>query len=259
MLKEIIIAIQSYSQAHFFIQKHKLWKWILIPGVVYAILFMVSMYFFGGTASSFIEWLNLKTGLGGWIERRQSGLLGFLFTLSGLFFWLMQMLLYFSLFKYVILIIGSPVFAYLSEKTEAILEGEELRFQFSEVRSDLTRGIKVALRNAALQTFYSVLLVILSIIPVAGWATPVMAITNEFFYYGFSMIDYSFARKRKGTASSNYFINQNRGLAVGNGLIFFLMHLVPFVGWVLAPAYAIIAATFSMRRVREKPGILDNK
>lgn len=259
MLKEIIIAIQSYRQAHFFIKKHKLWKWILIPGIVYALLFMVSMYFFGGTASNFIEWLNLKTGLVGWIARRQSGLLGFLFALSGLFFWLMQMLLYFSLFKYVILIIGSPVFAYLSEKTEAILEGKELRFQFSEVKSDITRGIKVAIRNAALQTFYSILLVILSLIPLAGWATPVMAITNECFYYGFSMIDYNFARSHKGTASSNYFINQNRGLAVGNGVIFFLMHLVPFVGWVLAPAYAIIAATFSMRRVRENPGILDNK
>lgn len=216
---------------------------------------MVSMYFFGGTASSFIDWLNMKTGLVRWIEHGQSGLLGFLFALSGLFFWVMQMLLYFSLFKYVILIIGSPVFAYLSEKTEAILEGKELRFQFSEVKADISRGIKVALRNAALQTFYSVLLVILSLIPVAGWITPVLGVTNEFFYYGFSMMDYSFARKRKGTASSNYFINHNRGLAVGNGLVFFLMHLVPFVGWVLAPAYAIIAATFSMRRVREKTGM----
>ncbi|BAV10286.1 hypothetical protein FLA_6347 [Filimonas lacunae] len=194
-----------------------------------------------------------------WIAKKESGLLGFLFTLSGLFFLLMQMALYISLFKYLILIIGSPVFAYLSEKTDAISEGQELRFQFSEVKSDITRGIKVALRNAGWQILYSCFLLLLSIIPIVGWATPVMAITNECFYYGFSMIDYSFARKHKGTASSNYFITHNRGLAVGNGVIFFLMHLVPVLGWVLAPAYAIIAATFSMRRVREKPGILDNK
>lgn len=44
MLKEIIIAIQSYYNAHRFIVKHKLWQWILIPGVIYAILFCAGIF-----------------------------------------------------------------------------------------------------------------------------------------------------------------------------------------------------------------------
>jgi CysZ protein len=47
LLKEIVIAIQSYLKAHQFISQHRLWKWIIIPGIVYALLFAVSMYFFG--------------------------------------------------------------------------------------------------------------------------------------------------------------------------------------------------------------------
>jgi CysZ protein len=47
------------------------------------------------------------------------------------------------------------------------------------------------------------------------------------------------------SASIN-FISQHRGLAIGNGLVFYLMHFIPFVGWVLAPSYALVAATISL-------------
>jgi len=29
------------------------------------------------------------------------------------------------------------------------------------------------------------------------------------------------------------------------------MHIIPFVGWVLAPAYAIVAATLSLHEVKD--------
>ncbi|HMZ47056.1 MAG TPA: hypothetical protein PLU36_09655, partial [Chitinophagaceae bacterium] len=58
MLKDFIIALQAYRKAHLFIQKYKLWKWIILPGLFYCILFLVGMYFFGNTANSFIEWLK---------------------------------------------------------------------------------------------------------------------------------------------------------------------------------------------------------
>ena len=62
---------------------------------------------------------------------------------------LILLLFYFSLFKYLILIIGSPVFAYLSEKTEAIMEGLDHSFNWKELRKDTYRGIRLALRNAS--------------------------------------------------------------------------------------------------------------
>jgi len=79
VLKEIIIAIQSYFQAHEFIKKHKLMKWILVPGILYAILFMISMYYFGHTANNFIEWLSLKTGLKTWLDKMNRRMVRFLF------------------------------------------------------------------------------------------------------------------------------------------------------------------------------------
>ena len=40
MLKEIVIAVESFFRAHQFICSHKLWKWIIIPGVLYMLLFV---------------------------------------------------------------------------------------------------------------------------------------------------------------------------------------------------------------------------
>lgn len=242
----MIIAIQAYFQAHRFIRKYNLWKWILIPGIIYTILFIIGIYLFGKTSSDFIRWIAVETGLKSWLDALDNGFLGFLFTLGSILLWLLLMFFYFSLFKYLFLIIGSPLFAYLSEKTEAIIEGKNIPFSFIQLLKDIKRGVLIALRNSLWQTVYSLSILFLSLIPLAGWLTPILALLIECYYYGFSMLDYSMERHRKTAAESIYFIGRHKGLAVGNGLMFYLMHLIPIVGWVLAPAYSVVAATLSM-------------
>ncbi len=175
MLKDIVIAFQAYGKAHRFILKNKLWKWIIIPGLVYMVLFVVSMYFFGKSATSVIDYLGAQTGLRGWVESMRSRVLGFFFTIGGMMLWLILMLFYFSLFKYLWLIIGSPIFAFLSEKTESIIEGKEYPFVFKQLVKDIVRGIAIAFRNSLWQTVYLVSILILSLIPFVGWVTPVFA------------------------------------------------------------------------------------
>ena len=257
MLKDIVIAIQAYGQAHRFIRRHNLWKWIIIPGIIYMLLFCTSMYFFGKSATSVIDFLLIKTHLNEWVTSMQSRLLGFFFTLAGMMLWLILMLFYFSLFKYLWLIIGSPIFAYLSEKTEAIIEEKEYPFSFPQLIKDIIRGIRIAVRNTLWQTVYTVSILFLSIIPLVGWVTPVFAILIECYYYGFSMLDYSCERNKLSVAESITFIGAHKGLAIGNGLLFYLMHLVPVIGWVFAPAYAVIAATLSLYPMKNKDATIN--
>lgn len=252
LLKEIIISIQSYFKAHQFIKQHKLWKWILIPGIIYTVMFIICMYFFSKTASGFIEWLTLKVGLKNWLDRMQSSFLGFLFAIGGMILWMIQMIFYFSFFKYFFLIIGSPIFAYLSEKTEAIIDKKEFPFRLKQLISDIVRGIKIAIRNSAWQIVYMFAILLLAFIPILGLATPLIAILIECYYYGFSMLDYSMERHKKSPSQSIYFISEHKGLAIGNGIVFYLMHFIPFIGWIFAPAYAVISATLSLHQMREK-------
>ena len=246
MLKEIVISIQSYFKAHQFISKHRLWKWIIIPGILYMLLFCVGMYFFWTSSDNAVSRLSAFIGVDRWLHHRQSAFLSFLFMMGGIMVRLILVFFYFSLFKYLFLIIGSPLFAYLSEKTEAIIEGKEFPFSFSQLLKDMMRGIRVALRNSLWQTVYTISILILSFLPLVGWITPVISMSVECYYYGFSMLDYSCERHKLSPAESLAFIGKRRGLAIGNGLVFYLMHFIPFVGWVLAPSYAVVAATISL-------------
>ena len=256
MLKDIVTAIQGYGQAHQFIRRHNLWKWIIIPGIIYMLLFCFSMYFFGKSATSVIDFLLIKTHLNEWVISMRSRILGFFFTLAGMMLWVILMLFYFSLFKYLWLIIGSPIFAFLSEKTEAIIEGKNFPFSFKQLLKDIVRGIGIAVRNTLWQTVYTVSILLLSIIPLVGWVTPVFAVLIECYYYGFSMLDYSCERNKLSVAESINFIGARKGLAIGNGILFYLMHLVPIIGWILAPAYAVIAATLSLHSLKKKEPVL---
>ena len=159
---------------------------------------------------------------------------------------LILVLFYFSLFKYVFLIIGSPLFAYLSEKTESIIEGKDYPFNLKQLLKDIVRGVKLALRNTLWQTVYTISLVILSLFPVVGWISPLITLFIECYYYGFSMLDYRCERHKLSPSESITYIGNHKGLAIGNGMVFYLMHLVPIVGWVLAPSYAVVAATISI-------------
>lgn len=211
------------------------------------------MWFFIKSSNEFIGYLSNLLGIAHWLERMQSGWLNFFMIFDEVILRLVLLLFYFSLFKYVILIIGSPLFTYLSEKTSAIIEGKDYRFNWKITWKDMQRSIRLAARNALWQTVYTFTLLLLSFIPLAGWITPLVAFLVECYYYGFSMLDNSCARHGLSRADSIEFIGERKGLAIGNGIVFYAMHLVLVLGWVLAPAYALIAATISLYPLKQQP------
>ncbi|MFN5325973.1 MAG: EI24 domain-containing protein [Bacteroidota bacterium] len=250
MLKDFIISIQSYFKAHELIKTHKLWKWILIPGLIYAVLFTVSMYFFSKSANAVINWLNVETGLQKWLTTLDQSWIGFLFTIGGIIIWIILMLLYFSMFKYIWLILGAPVFSFLTQRTISILEQTPMPVQPQHYIELMVDGIKMAARNTVWQTIYVIAIIFISMLPLLGWATPLLAGMVECYFYGFSMLNYSFEKFNSSNFNSSTFINQHRGLAIGNGMVFYLMHCIVFVGWIFAPAYAVVAATITMHEVK---------
>ena len=256
MLKEIIISLQAYAHAHRFIRAHKLWKWILIPGLIYSLLFIGGIYLFWTSSNTAIEFVMLKTGVKGWLESKQDSWISFLFIVGQIILRLLLLLFYFSLFKFLFLIVGSPLFAYLSEKTESIIQEKDFPFSFSQLFKDIIRGISIALRNLLWQSVYVLAILIVSFIPIIGWIAPLMALMIECYYFGFSMLDYSSERNKLSATQSIEFIGNHKGLAIGNGIVFYLMHLVPIVGWVLAPGYAVIAATISLVNARKQHVII---
>lgn len=243
--------MRSFFDAHRFISKYGLWKWIIIPGILYCVLFVAGCWLFWTSSNQAIEFLLLKTGIKAWLDKMQDSWLNLLFIVGQIMLRLVLLLFYFSLFKFLFLIVGSPVFAYLSEKVESIIEKKEYPFSFLQLMKDSARGIRIALRNLLWQTVYVVTILILSFIPVIGWISPVIVLLVECYYFGFSMLDYSSERNKMSASQSIDFIGRHKGLAIGNGLVFYAMHLIPLVGWLLAPSYAVVAATLSLHNARK--------
>jgi CysZ protein len=258
MLKEIILAIQAYFEAHRFIKKHQLWKWIIIPGIIYTLLFFVGFYFFWTSANDAIAWTLNQLGVAKWLDLMHDSWYRFLFIVGQIFIHLLLLVSYFSLFKYVYLIVASPIFAYLSEKTANILTGEHNEISVASIFQDAIRGIRISCRNLTWQTVYMVTLFFLSLIPLVGWITPLIMIFIDCYFMGFSMLDYSSERNKINVVASIDLIGHHKGLAVGNGMVFYLFHSIPIVGWVLAPSYAVVAATLSFHHAKNNEVIKHN-
>jgi len=46
-------------------------------------------------------------------------------------------------------------------------------------------------------------------------------------------------------------VSEHKGLPIGNGLLFYLLHLIPIIGWMTAPFYALIAAHINTQEIKE--------
>lgn len=136
------------------------------------------------------------------------------------------------------------------------MEGKDFPFNFKQLMKDIWRGIRIALRNLLWQTVYVLSIFILSFIPLFGWIAPLAALLVECYYFGFSMLDYSSERNKLSSSQSIEFIGRHKGLAIGNGMVFYLMHMIPILGWLLAPSYAVVAATISLLTARKTQVII---
>ena len=94
MLKEIIISIQAYLHTHRFIIKHRLWKWIIIPGLLYSVLFCIGIYLFWVSSNSAIELMLVKTGIKEWMVKMENSWLSFLLIFGQLILHLILLLFY---------------------------------------------------------------------------------------------------------------------------------------------------------------------
>ncbi len=225
-------------------------------GIYLRIAFFAGFYFFLKSSVHVVDYLFSKSGIKLWILADHGSLLRFFFIFGQIVLQLILTLFYFSWFKYLFLILGSPVFAWLSEKTDSLINNKSHPFNPAQFFKDIARGIGIAARNTLWQTVYSVSVLILAFIPIAGWATPVLALFIECYYFGFSMLDYSSERKGLSSLQSIDFITEHKGLAIGNGMVFYLLHIIPVLGWVIAPGYAVVAATLSLQQQESKHKII---
>lgn len=252
-MKEVTKGFTAFFSAFGFIFSHGLAAWYLVPIALYILLVVL-------LAFSLINWLDpiLSSHLADWLDLDMAS--------NGNGFWskawslisaglaiaasiAMKILIAYLLgrvMKYVILIITSPLLAYLSEKAEEIITGNTYPFNLAQFLKDILRGILITLRNLFLELiFIGIGFVISFFVPLLTPFVTIALYMLNCYFMGFSMFDYMAERKKMGIGQSVQYMRRNMGRVFGLGLAFNLISIIPFADWVIAPVNGAIGAVIA--------------
>ncbi|MBL4753993.1 MAG: EI24 domain-containing protein [Flavobacteriales bacterium] len=245
MFQGVALGIKSYFTAHKFIKQHKLWAYVLAPGFMNLLLFggtiLIGLHYSDALTIYFLDLLGMNEPTedsSGWLSTALRWIFMVIFRLLFLLFYL-------YLYKYIVLIIMSPVLALLAEKVDKILTHNDDPFEMNRFISDVLRGVGLAIRNLAIEFTLLFALFLLSFVPVLQLITPFLMLSVEFYFFGFSMIDYSNERKRMSVKESAHYVNSNKGLSIAIGGMFYLLLLAPIIGLMIGPTYGVVAAALA--------------
>ena len=248
-----LTGFNSFFKAIPFIFKNKL-SWIFfIPLLLYIIIYasgFAFMDYLGNISSPYIDQL---------FEGESSS--EFMQKLPGILIWLVKFLihvLFFFVFVYfggfIILIVLSPLFAWLSEQTDQIINNTNYPFSWAQFFNDIWRGILIALRNMFYELGITILVIIATLLPfiniISGPIAALLLFFVSSYFYGFSFMDYTNERKRIKMKDTVLLMKNYRGMAIANGMLFSFSLFIPLLGGFVA-IVATVGATLAMNEIPE--------
>ncbi|MBR9998411.1 MAG: EI24 domain-containing protein [Cyclobacteriaceae bacterium] len=237
--EQIFTGMNSYVSAFRILDKHNLWSILILPMILSLMIAIVVVLLAWVTSDDIVLYVtgrysfyDYDTNIGNMIELFISILIRGLI----LFFYL-------KIYRYLVLIVLSPVFVRISEILHKNIDGADLAMNFRTYCFCSFRGIRVAVRNFILELLmtaglFLLTLIILWILPVI----PAVILLVESYFFGMVMMDYAYEMDGLSAIQSRVIIRKNAGIALGNGLIFNIIILLPLIGVILGPILALVAA-----------------
>ena len=162
------------------------------------------------------------------------------------------------LYKHIIMALSAPFMSPVSEKIEAHLTGvERHNHRPTSFKEQLWRGIRINVRNLGKELLITVPLLLLKFIPVINIFSTILLFLVQAYYAGFGNMDYTLERHFKYRKSIQ-FIRKNRGIAIGNGLVFILFLIIPVIGVILVLPMSVTAASIKTVELLKKDNLLNN-
>ncbi len=148
--------------------------------------------------------------------------------------------------KYIILILLSPMFAYLSEKTEFILSNKKYSFNLKQFIRDILRSLSITIRNIVIESLMIGIgsIVILFFPPISPIILTLLFVLNSYFM-GFSYFDYIAERKKLNYSTTLRYMSTNKLTLIGFGFAYNLISFVPLADWIFAPIGAASGAVLA--------------
>ncbi len=240
MVKNILNAIKAYAGTFKLIGQLGLWKYFGIP---------MAISFFTAVLIGFSAW-GLSDNLGAFISKIWFWEWGAdTFKIISEFIAALIIIAFgFIIYRHLVMALSAPFMSPVSEKIEKHLFGTTHVHRKTSNTAQLWRGIKINLRNLIRELLISIPIILIGFIPVIGLASSVLLFLVQSYYAGFGNMDYTLERHFKYSESIQ-FVRQNKGIAIGNGIVFMLMLLIPVVGIILVLPLSVTAASTETLKV----------
>ncbi len=249
--KEVKIGLSTYMSAFGIVFSRSLWWVFIVPLLLNILVFSVGNSYITTLSEQTIfivkNYLDSLTDFQ-WLQSINTGFVFVLKILLNIIFYIV--FIYTS--GYVVMVLMSPLYSYVSEKTEFIVTGKQYSSGIKQFLLDIVRGVSLATKNFIIEILLTVVLIIVSFIPVLGWITPLCLILLASYFYGYSFMDYSLERRKMRLKESTVFIKNHKFVAIANGLVFTIMLTIPFCGVFLGAFFSLIsvvAATLAIIKI----------
>jgi len=250
------LGLNGFFSAFRFCFRHGLWWMYVVPAVLWVGLFFGLFHateaLTEAASAQVAEWLQLPVAQetpDDWWESVKAAINGAWEVVVG---WILKIAIAYLLFvanKYIVLVLLSPLLAYASEVAEEKITGRHFPFSFAQLMKDALRGALIALRNGILELALSIALWLLTLfLPFISPISFVLLFLVSAYFYGFSMFDYVFERRRMRISETARAVNSQLGAVLANGMCFSLLMKIPLLGMMLAPVMASVGAVITMTR-----------
>lgn len=240
-MKNLIVGIKDYWQAHRLLMRKGLWTAFLVPGILSLLYFPLSIIIAVLTMTGVAEYIHDN-----WLPAFLQGAITM--WILAIFMWFAAIYVGFLLFRNVIMILYSPVLSYLSETAEDRELGHDKKgFDAREALHSAARGTSMSLLTLLIALAALLFGWTLALIPFIGGLIAIawMAAT-QFYLAGVGFCDPALERRQFTIRKTFAHAWKHRGRTLGHGLGFALLLFIPVAGWFLAPSYGIVAGTLGV-------------
>ncbi|WP_405605535.1 EI24 domain-containing protein [Polaribacter sp. Asnod1-A03] len=235
MIKNILSAIRAYAGALGLITKLKLWQYFAIPIIISLITATIIGFSAYGLSDNIGNFLS-KIWIWDWGKQTVTTISSFI---GGIFVLVIGLILY----KHIVLAFSAPFMSPVSEKIEHHLN-RNLKHQHRKTsfQEQLIRGIRINIRNLSKELLITIPILLLKFIPVVNIFSTILLFAIQSYYAGFGSMDYTLERHFNYRESIN-FVGKNKGIAIGNGIVFMLCLLIPVIGIIVVLPLSVTAAS----------------
>ena len=235
MIKNILSGISAYAGAFRLISRLKLGKYFVIP-IVISVLTATIIGFTAYGLSDTIGQFLAKIWIWDWGKETVTTIASFV---SAIFVLVIGLIIY----KHIILALSAPFMSAVSEKIEIHVNGSlKVNHRKTTFQQQLWRGIRINSRNLVKELLITIPILLLKFIPLVNIFSTILLFLLQAYYAGFGNMDYTLERHLNYEESIN-FVGKNKGVSIGNGIVFMVCLLIPAIGIIIVLPLSVTAAS----------------